>query len=724
LLTLRTFIDRLLGKTTPPLQPQEAEMRQLVEQGNQARREHNLTLALAKYEEGLTLARQHGASIIEEVILGLIGAVYTDQKDYPAAEAVFQTALESAEKSLAAAAGSSDAQAKIRLARAQLNLGAYHLRHNDLDRAFGLLDLSLKEARAQKDLPLIGLALGNIADVYLKQNNPAYALRLLREAAPQVIQNSQQAPYVIGRMGQAHQMLKEYDPARKLLFQASQLAEQFAQPEQEVLWLSVLADLLYGQSQFEESLRLYQRAETVSAKAITLPEEFNLIENLVRQASIQQRLNNPAQALAQAERALVLAKAAAPSQPKAEAALHGIIGSVHAGNNQRPQAIAAYDAALSLYRDQARDSDEHNRVLLALGNLYQDDGKEEAALAYFEEALKVAGNTDKSGRAQVLRRIGAMSQNKADYTGAIEKWNEALALFESAGERTMMARVLCDIGSARRIVSGINAAMTDYEKAIVLLGNVRDSATRGLVLSNMASIYTDMGEIETAKTFYEESIQLAQQTKDHRSEALRVGNFGWYYVMIGQPKQAITLLERALAMSRELQSKLYVAVQTNNLAQAHHELKEYSKAEQLTQSALADVDAQSKWGAIFQANLARIYLAQQRNQEAADLLVQAQQSSRQHNDREALSRCLARLAEARLRLGLVSEAETAANEGFAIATKIGYRKGQADNLLARAQVAEAKNDLDSRDRHQQEAWRLYNILHDPLGAALATALKK
>lgn len=709
---LREFIARLIGTPAGKGGPLEAELRRLQETGDNARRNRQTREALEAYEEGLRKAQAQTHQHAQEIFLGQIGALHAEEGHFEEASRAFDEAY-----ALASHSGE-----MFRKARAVLNLGAFYLKRGDLQKAQSYLEEALNLARKANDLITVGLALGNLADVYLKQSNPTYALRLLKEAAPQVMQNPSGAIYLLGRMGQAHLGVGEYDRGRKFLLQAMRLAEQNNQTELQLLWAILLADQAFKDGNLSEALRLYQEAETLSKTVVNIPTEYDLARVQANQATALQRLGKPHEALDTVNRALEGAQR--QGNAAVEAIAYATLGGIRQALGQTAEAIEAYNNAIAIYSgDKAHSDAEHINVLVALGALYQDKGQIEKALEIFNQALEIAGDEDRVGRAQTLRRIGTVLQKQGNTQAALEKWTEALGLFELAGEHAQAARLLCDTGALRRATSGLNAALPDYERATVLLNHVRETNTRGVVLSNVANLYTDLGEVETARSFYEESIELARQIGNRRAESLRLGNFAWFHIMTGKAREAIPLLEASLAISKELNDALFIPVQTNNLAQAYHELKDYPGAEQLYRSAIAASEhMEPRWGAMFRSNLGRTLLAQGRTEEGIALLEESLPISRAAKDQETISRTLARLGEAYLRQARIEDADKAAREAEGLARKLGYRKGHADALVVRAGVAQAQNDSDSNVAFLKEAYRLFMILHDPLAADLARLL--
>src|SRR5688572_21270876 len=170
-MSLRDLLSRFTGNERR-LSPQEAELRRLSDAGDEARRNRQLEQALDHYKQGLALAQSSGFLQGQEVFLGQIGSLYTEQGSYDLAEQALNDAL-----AIANRVGEA-----IRRARALLNLGAYSLVRGDLQQAQKYLEQALEIGRPTGDPVTVGLALGNLADVYLRRENPSYALRLLKEA--------------------------------------------------------------------------------------------------------------------------------------------------------------------------------------------------------------------------------------------------------------------------------------------------------------------------------------------------------------------------------------------------------------------------------------------------------------------------------------------------------------------------------------------------------------
>src|SRR5439155_19759063 len=111
----REFVARVLGTGRIRPIPQEAELRRLSQEGDEARRNRQPDRALEIYQQGLTLAQSLGFLQGQEVFLGQIGALHAEQGRFDLAEQALNDAL-----AIANRIGEG-----VRKARALLNLGAY-----------------------------------------------------------------------------------------------------------------------------------------------------------------------------------------------------------------------------------------------------------------------------------------------------------------------------------------------------------------------------------------------------------------------------------------------------------------------------------------------------------------------------------------------------------------------------------------------------------------------
>ena len=414
-MALRQFIARLTG-AAPAVNPQEAEYRRLSQLGDDSRRQRAYAEAEQYYRDGMSLARAHQDFAAVEVFLGLLAALFTEQSRYDEAAQFVDEALQSAQPSNEA----------YRKARALLNKGALTLVRSDLDEAKSSLEAALVLGRQAHDLTTINLALCNLADVYLKQDNPGYALRLLRDALPAVLNNPTQASNVLGRMGKAQIALGDTERGQNTLEQALTFAEQNDLKEQSVQWLIALTEQAQNEYQHGDLLKYYTRLAELREQGYgqTLPADF-WARSLTMRASAHLAMGQNEQALYLSTEALQAAHEAGNSEQELSALL--TMGSAHQQLGQFAEGAATLEKAIAIYAARATESTgtepphaDHIKALLALGNGYQKQKQYEQALHHYNTALELAGDDDLLGRANTLRSIGDILNQQGNPTAALE----------------------------------------------------------------------------------------------------------------------------------------------------------------------------------------------------------------------------------------------------------------------------------------------------------------
>src|SRR5258708_38162852 len=77
----RDLISKLPG-AEPQISAQETELKRLSSEGDEARRQRQPARALELYEQGLELAKNEGYLQGQEIFLGQLGALHTEQRHH------------------------------------------------------------------------------------------------------------------------------------------------------------------------------------------------------------------------------------------------------------------------------------------------------------------------------------------------------------------------------------------------------------------------------------------------------------------------------------------------------------------------------------------------------------------------------------------------------------------------------------------------------------------
>ncbi|WP_448570296.1 tetratricopeptide repeat protein [Trichothermofontia sp.] len=196
---------------------------------------------------------------------------------------------------------------------------------------------------------------------------------------------------------------------------------------------------------------------------------------------------------------------------------------------------------------QAAGTQEKARILTLLGDSQRVLGNTEVALAFHEEALKIARSAD--DRACEIANLNHLSRTYAaqsDYGAAIDQSQRALLLARQVGDRPGEANALANLG---------------YSQVLAAQQENADPET-----------------YETAVRYLEQGVQLAARQGDMPSLALCHHSLGIAYLVLQKPEAAIAQLEQGLQTARYAGDLHLQALNFAYLAEAHYSLQQLEQA--------------------------------------------------------------------------------------------------------------------------------------------------
>lgn len=258
----------------------------------------------------------------------------------------------------------------------------------------------------------------------------------------------------------------------------------------------------------------------------------------------------------------LLAQAVEPEVRTAEA--HGLFdqGAEHYRRSEFREAVAAWEAALRLYRSLAQGAEFPARNLLNqantltnLGEVYDDLGQHERAIELLNQALVVyrdrtvqpaLPNDSLRGQADALVGLGNVYNTLSQYDRAISLQQEALAIYRS---------------------TNIQTAFPDAA-----------SAGEASALSNLALNYRSLGQYDRAIDTHNQALDLYRTWGNQRGEVISLNNLSIVYNLLSQHERSIEFREQSLAIAREIGYRQAEAASLGGLANDYYELAEYDRA--------------------------------------------------------------------------------------------------------------------------------------------------
>ena len=150
-----------------------------------------------------------------------------------------------------------------------------------------------------------------------------------------------------------------------------------------------------------------------------------------------------------------------------------------------------------------------------LGNVYQDQGRYDEALSYYERSLEMAQRIgDTVTTARQLNNLGAISHLQGNFERAIDYYHQSLQIFRELGDHTAYANTLCELGNVYQMLKQYSEAGRLYKEALDLFdteGHLRGQAN---ILTQLAIVAQMQGRNEEARQYYQAALSRFQVLHD------------------------------------------------------------------------------------------------------------------------------------------------------------------------------------------------------------------
>ncbi len=198
--------------------------------------------------------------------------------------------------------------------------------------------------------------------------------------------------------------------------------------------------------------------------------------------------------------------------------------------------------------------------------------KNQQALALFE----AAGDTYR--QAVTARQTAFAFGQLNEFRTALGYANQALSLAQKLGNRRVEGSVLNFLGFAFDFLGDVGKALEHYERALSLARETGSQSTEASTLNNIGKIYNDMADRQKALEYYQQALPIFRSIGVKRTEGIALNNIGVAYNMVGEPRKAIDYLQQALPLLRSAGDKNAESYTLSNIGNAFSRSGDYAKA--------------------------------------------------------------------------------------------------------------------------------------------------
>lgn len=248
------------------------------------------------------------------------------------------------------------------------------------------------------------------------------------------------------------------------------------------------------------------------------------------------------------------------------------------------------------------NSSLHAKALLALGDAYRIFGQLEEGEALLKQGKKLYEALGDEGQvATANNKLGALQKNRGDNEAAIAYYLQALETWENLQDSQNMIKPYINIGTAFRSMNRPGKAAAYDDKALILADLLKDDRAKMYVLNNQALIYhttakdyllradtlpaRDQLFRDSAQYFLEKAINnhmislaLAKTMKDRISEVRGLMNMANIRITQGQYQASLALSREAELISKDLGAVVQLVNNKYNMTKAYRQLGQWEMA--------------------------------------------------------------------------------------------------------------------------------------------------
>lgn len=200
------------------------------------------------------------------------------------------------------------------------------------------------------------------------------------------------------------------------------------------------------------------------------------------------------------------------------------------------------------------------------------------AIDRYEEALAIWRSiNDRPGQADALENIGVIHYLLGSPQQALQPLEQALSVRQTIDDPLGKARLLVNLGLVFKMLGESPRAIDYYEKALHLGQELSNREIEALALVNLGSIQFDLGDSDKALDYFFRSLTIVRSS-NKIWEANALSGIARVYASLGQRQRALDSFNRLLVLFRELGHSRGVASTLNNIGELYYDFGENQKA--------------------------------------------------------------------------------------------------------------------------------------------------
>ena len=170
-----------------------------------------------------------------------------------------------------------------------------------------------------------------------------------------------------------------------------------------------------------------------------------------------------------------------------------------------------------------------------------------AAIVKYQEALPLFQAAGDSYRQTLnLQAMGATYAQLNDFRTSLQFLEQALTLAQKLEDERLEAPIQNYLGGINDVLGEIAKSRQHYERARLLANRLKDNINEGSALNNIGKLYSDSGDLQKALDYYLQALPLFADRPERR--AITLNNIGMAYSSLAAQERALDYLQQSLAI--------------------------------------------------------------------------------------------------------------------------------------------------------------------------------
>ena len=394
-----------------------------------------------------------------------------------------------------------------------------------------------------------------------------------------------------------------------------------------------------------------------------------------------------------------------------------------AGRYANDEAQECYQRAHSLLDRTPASVGQRLDIYVGLADVTGFQGKYDAALSYYDEALDLAASPSSHVSlcriAEVHRKVGRAWERKGDYHEAASRLEAAVAQLAETDDLQgglERARAYNDLGWVAFRQGEMDAAEEWTKRSLQELEPTQSWQDIAAAYNRMAGISYQQGKWELAADYAQRGMKLREQIGFTYGLAMSYNNLSVIYMAGGDWEQGIRYAEKSLEMKQHIGDVAGVGVSFNNLGMAYKDRGDLARAYEYLEKSLATAKRTKNANLLASAlsNLGQVALFDGDWADAIGYLEESLEVASASGSKDQIAETQCVLSSTWMQIGDLDRAEQDVEGALALAGEIGSPSALALAARTKAVLHRLRGRLDESLAELQQSLEQFTELRNRL----------